>query len=303
MSRVVLAGIDGANPLGFMAAIGLLRIADMQRSGVRLGFVDDGSYRAFLEGTDGLDPPALVAADAAAAAGPRSWWLEYEKIEKSGSKRVADLKPPPQVFRDFVAKCLAARAHGDGEGIAYAAAFATDLAVDGKGNTKPTAFHFTAANQTFLGAVEEIRKSVTEEWATASLFAGHASRPGSNLRWDPDAERNRALMGENPVDAGTAVDAPLEWLAFRGLPMFPVVPLGSRIVTTCVEGRRQDEMSMRWPLWSEAASARTVASLLRSRPPRSPRERALRGIFATCTSSIRRTSQGFGNFGPAAVMA
>ncbi len=125
MSRVVLAGVDGANPLGFMAAIGLLRVLDAQRPGVRLAFADDGSFRAYLEGTAGLELPAIIARDAAAAG----------------------------------------------------------------------------------------------------------------------------------------------------------------------------------PLWSEAATAPTVRSLLQATIPRSARERELRGIFATCTSAIRRTSQGFGNFAPAVVSA
>jgi hypothetical protein len=71
--------------------------------------------------------------------------------------------------------------------------------------------------------VEEIRGRVTREWVERSLHLVAQTKPGSNLRWDPDAERNRALMGVNPTDDGTVVNAPLEWLAFRSLPAFPCV--------------------------------------------------------------------------------
>ena len=67
MRRIYLAGVDGSNPLGFLAALGLLRIV----SGGRLGFAGDGSFRAFFEGLD-IDQSDLaerVAADAEFAKG------------------------------------------------------------------------------------------------------------------------------------------------------------------------------------------------------------------------------------------
>jgi hypothetical protein len=299
VTRTTLNGLNGSSPLGFLAALGLLRLARAAQPNARLGFLDDGTFRAFLEGVSG-DIALLVADDAAAAAGPQGWRLEYSKAEKRGAKVVADLKAPPDDFKRFVDACVARWLDGDGESVAYAAAFGTTIARDGKGNTKPTAFHFTAANQQFLGTVEEIRDSVTSEWASRSLFHGHADASGSNLRWDPAAERNYALMANNPTSEGTSVDAPLEWLAFRALPLFPTFPEGSRITTTCVLGRG-DEMRMTWPVWSTAISLDSVQTILQMPWPSSQRERVGRGMFAICTSRIRRTAQGFGNFAPATV--
>jgi len=217
----------------------------------------------------------------------------------------------------------------------YAAAYGTEVARDGKGNTKPTAFHFTAANQQFLGAVEESRGKISREWVEESFDdRDDKTKPGMNLRWDPDAERCRALMGANPNDDGTTVNAPLEWLAFRGLPAFPSVPVGDRIVTCGVTGRRQDELRFHWPLWSCGACYSAVRSLLpltagwiesedqtrrmiEAHGENGRRQRSLdrlrrrleiavearrrQSVFAICTSEIRRTAQGFGNFGPAHV--
>jgi hypothetical protein len=109
-------------------------------------------------------------------------------------------------------------------------------------------------------------------------------------------------MADNPAGDGTRVDAPLEWLAFRGLPLLPSFPRGSRIVTTCVAGRG-DDMAFTWPLWSIPASLLTTRSALQVDWTGSAKERAARGIFAICSSAIRRTSQGFGNFGPSSVMS
>lgn len=298
VSRIDLAGVDGSNPLGFLAALGLLRVVP----DAKLGFAADGSFRAFLDGFDRSALAALVADDASSAAGGVWWRLTYMKAatKKQGSQEVADLKPPPDDFKRFLVTCIESWVTGSDEAVAYAAAYGTDVAIDGKGNTKPTALHFTAAQQTFLGAVEDIRASVTREWLETSLFEGRGQKPGSNLRWDPGAERNWALMANNPSGDGTLVDAPLEWLAFRGLPLLPSFPRGTRIITTGVSGRG-DDMTFTWPLWSVPASLQTVRSVLQLDWNGVARERAARGVFAICSSAIRRTSQGFGNFGPASV--
>lgn len=299
MNRVILKGLNGASPLGFLAAMGLLRLMRDENDAVRLGFLSDGSFHPFVTGFEG-DLAALVCRDAALADGKQAWSVEYEKHEKRGTKVVADLKAPPEVFARFLSNCVAYWLDGESEAAVYAAAFGTSVAVDGKGNTKPTAFHFTAANQQFLGILEEIRVSITSEWTLRSLFEGKTVKPGSNLRFDPAAERNWALMANNPNDDGTSVDAPLEWLAFRGLPLFPTFPRGTRIITTAVNGRG-DDMVMTWPLWAVPASLETVRSVLQMPWTGVSRDRAMRGVFAICTSAIRRTSQGFGNFGSATV--
>jgi len=304
MSRIQLVGVDGSNPLGFLAALGLLRVVPS----AKLGFSEDGSFQAFIDELDkgNSELATVIAADAEAAANASApWRFTYTKAatKKQGPQKVADLKPPPDDFKTFLATCIEAWLAGNDEAAGYAAAYGTDIAVDNNGNTKPTAFHFTAANQTFLGAVEGIRASVTQEWVETSLFKGHGERPGSNLRWDPDAERNWALMANDPSGDGTRVNAPLEWLAFRGLPLLPSFPRGSRIITTGVVGRRGD-MTFSWPLWSIPASLLTARSAIQLDWTGSPKKRAACGVFAICSSSIRRTSTGgFGNFGPSSVMS
>ncbi len=336
MRRTVLNGLNGSNPVGFIASVGLLRLLEGQGTHARLGFTEDGGFHAWIEcGLALNDVAGIVTNDAVSAAGPQPWRLEYQKQEKRGAKVVADLKAPPGRFREFLTSAIDEWLAGRPERSDYAAAYGTDVAVDGNGNTKPTAFHFTAANQQFLGAVEELRRRISTDWVRDSLDDREGkTKPGPNLRWDPDAERIRALMGVNPNDDGTSVNAPLEWLAFRGLPAFPCVPVGRRIVTCGVTGRRQEEFRFHWPLWSCGASYGTLRSLLplaagwvedeeqvrraidahgregsgRRSPGRVRQdleatlaERRRRGVFALCTSEIRRSAQGFGNFGPAYV--
>lgn len=299
MTRTVLTGVSAANPLGFLASLGLLRLLRRRTAAARMGFASDGTYHPFVEGID-EDLAMIVAAHAMESTGQRPWRLEYEKEEKRGTKTVADLKAPPSRFAEFLVTAVERWRDGDVDAAAFGAAFGTTVAKDGKGNTKPTALHFTAANQQFLDTIEKARGMITVEWTRASLFEGSTRRPGSNLRWDPAAERNWALMASNPNEEGTSVDAPLEWLAFQGLPVLPTFPRGERIITTAVSGRG-DDMAMTWPLWSVPASLETVRSAMQVSWTGASVERIHRGIFAVCSSAIRRTGQGFGSFGPATV--
>lgn len=300
-ARIRLVGLDGSSPLGFLATLGLLHIVP----GIRLGFAEDGSFQAFVQGFEG-DETALTAHilnDAESAADPgRGWRLRYMKppTKKTGPIEVADLKPPPEAFKEFLTNAIDEWCSGNEEAALYAAAYGTDVAVDGKGNTKPTAFHFTAAKQTFLGAVEGIRSSLNHEWIATSLFEGRGERPGSNLRWALGADRNWALMANNPEGTKTTVNAPIEWLAFRGLPLLPSFPQGTRITTSAVFGRGEN-MAFTWPLWSVPASTETVRSLIQVDWGQRKKERTERGIFAVCTSSIHRFGQGFGNFSPSSI--
>lgn len=301
MSNIQLGGVDGSNPLGFLATLGVLQIVP----DAKLRFAEDGTFQAIIDGLDGGEGSLArcIAGDAKKAESDQApWRFTYMKAatKKQGPQKVADLKPPPGEFKTFLSSCVEAWLTGSEEPVGYAAAYGTDVAVDGKGNTKPTAFHFTAAQQTFLGAVESIRASITHDWVNMSLFEGHGEKPGSNLRWDPGAERSWALMANDPGRDGTSVNAPLEWLAFRGLPLLPSFPRGTRITTTGVAGRGVD-MAFTWPLWRIAASRQTVRSVLQVNWAEREKERRARGIFAICSSAIRRTSQGFGNFGPSSV--
>lgn len=332
MTRTVFKGINGSNPLGFMASVGLLRLLHAHDDLSRLGFTEDGAFHAWIECDPARsDIPGIVAKDAEDAAGPQPWRLEYQ--EKGGL--VADLKAPPEQFSEYLNSSIEKWLAGQPEQSEYAAAYGTDVARDGNGKTKPTAFHFTSGQQHFLETVQETRGRITREWAEESLHDCDGKlKPGKNLLWDPEADRNRALMGIEPSAHKPPVNAPLEWLAFRGLPAFPSVPAGDRIVTCGVTGRRQNELRFHWPLWSIGASYATVRSLLpltatwigreektrrtiemhgnsgrRSRSldrlqrdlERAIEERNRRSVFAICTSEIRRKGQGYGSFGPAQI--
>ncbi|MGH8237856.1 MAG: hypothetical protein ACREXP_12640, partial [Steroidobacteraceae bacterium] len=65
MTRIVVNGLNGSNPLGFMASVGLLRLLEDRCGSARLGFTEDGAFRAWIVCDSSLDIVDIVAADAA----------------------------------------------------------------------------------------------------------------------------------------------------------------------------------------------------------------------------------------------
>jgi hypothetical protein len=296
MTEIVLTGLDGSNPLAFFAALGVLRVLDETAWGEpRLRWEDRGRWRPVL--TADVDREGLVERvlrDRDTWAADPALGLEYD-----GTR---DLKPPPAVFRALL-EAEAARAHPHGRRtVDMLAAFATDVATDNNGNTKPTALHFTAGQQKFLEMVTQLREGVQRADVEEALFGPwRYTRPLPVLGWDGTASRDYALRASDPAKEKKLGVPGADWLALRALPFFPCVPDGDAVRTTgCAGGWKTGRFT--WPLWTVALSADVVASLLSD--PRLPQQelatRAARGVGAVLSCNIKRSDQGgYGSFTPA----
>ncbi len=301
MAELVLAGLDGSNPLAFLAALGALDAVAEQRSGEhepRLQWVRRGYWRPVLHTEIGREELIkTVMADL------KAWKKEAALSLEYGGQR--DLKPPPKFFREF-AEGIAAKASRDRRQSAdMLAAFATDCARDNKGNTKPTALHFTAGQQEFLAAVHGLMEGLTADDVEEALFGPwRYERELPNLRWDATQTRDYALRAGNPSrEKATGVPG-ADWLAFRGLRFMRVAPSGGQIQTTGCFGEWKTG-GMRWPMWIVPLERWTVQTTLGipDLNELSAADRAARGIGAVFESRIRRSeSGGYGNFSPASVI-
>lgn len=310
MSELVLGGLEAHNPLGFMAALGLLRVVEARalasgHAPPRLRFLDQGTLVASLSTGHGLEEIIeLVLSDAAAQADNRALQLAYDEARllppgTQGATR--DLKPPPTVARELLD--LAATA--DPRTAALAAAWFSELVQDNNGNTKPTALHFTAGQQAFLEMVEDLRRGLTAADVRETLvgpWLNTSSLP--SLSWDASVARLYALRAGNPSKERRGSVPGANWLAVVGLEFFPVVAHGHRLVTTCVRGGWKDS-SFTWPVWTVPADAATIASLLRlDASAWTQEQRTAYGIEIVFSSRILRSDQGgYGSFAPAAVIS
>jgi hypothetical protein len=303
------AGLDAQNPLGFLAALGLLRILDdhARRHAQplpRLAFVDEGQQVAQMTShldVDGIK--GLILEDAVEQGQSRALRLAYDDqgfVDPDAPKAVRDLKPPPAVARRFLLSLQdAPRRDAD-----LGAAFFSELVQDNNGNTKPTAMHFTAGQQTFLAMVEDLRAGLSSEGLNEALMGPWLNTSAlPSLSWDSSASRNYALRASNPSKEKRGSVAGANWLAVHGLAFFPVMVERQRLKTTAVEGGWKDSV-FTWPLWSAPATAATVTALLRCNARRwSARARAASGITLVLQAGILRSDQGgYGSFTPSSVV-
>lgn len=298
---VVLTGLDGSNPLAFFAALGALLVAEERLGAARLSWEDQGRWRPVLHGVDSAD--ALIEA---ALLDLRSWDEEPAlRFAYNGAGVVApgapdaaqDLKPPPKAARALFASLVGSR-----RSAAMAAAWFTEIAVDNKGNIKPTALHFTAGQQAWLSMVVALQQGVGEAELREALvgpWRGESRLP--SLSWDATVARVYALRASDPSAEKRGSVPGADWLAARGLALLPVAPMAARAQTACVRGGWKDG-EFTWPLWLSPAGSAELRGLLTTAKldALSSAERAARGIGAIFSAAITRSDQGgYGGFNPA----
>ena len=306
---LLLAGLNAQNPLGFFAALGLLRVLDSQprnseQERPRLSFDDDGQTPRLGTSLSFDEVIAIAIADAQSQSTNPVLALAYtdagDRVLPDDERARRDLKPPPALAREFLMTCVAEeRRVAD-----LAAGLFSELVQDNNGSTKPTALHFTAGQQEFLGMVEELRAGLSENMLREALvgpWLNESSLP--SLSWDSSATRYYALRARNPSSEKRGSVAAANWLGFLSLAFFPVFVRRGRLATTCVKGGWKDSV-LTWPVWSAKLTAPLVASLLRIDIGRmTAKERLAAGVISVYSARILRSDQGgYGSFSPADIV-
>lgn len=307
MSALLLTGMDAQNPLAFLASLGLLRVIDDaahsdKRERPRLSFVDDGGPIPKLWTTLSVDDVVQrVLDDAAAQADNPALQLAYDKngelVSADSPGAIRDLKPPPNLAR----RALERFASAPPRTVRLAAGLFSELVQDNNGNTKPTAFHFTAGQQAFLTMVDELRRGITAADVREAMFGPWLnSSKLPSLSWDSSVARLYALRAGDPSKEKRGSIPAANWLGVVALELFPVVARYGRLETARVEGGWKDSC-FTWPVWEVPLAIPTIAALLRTDTSRwSPKQREAAGVTATFRSKITRSDQGgYGAFNPA----
>ena len=253
----LLSGLDGANPLAFLAALGVLRMLRGAPCRGRLGWqVVEGTWRPVVTvDVDGGDRE-LCARLAEMAR------LEPPAIRQLGK----NLTVAPDVFQAYVGSVeQMLHIDGDGRGAEFAAAFGSEVCVDTKMNCiENTSFSFIrgSGHQDFISAAIRLSESVTEEHLHEALFGPWEYKDESlSFRWNPGDAAEYALSAGNPSKEGVWTVWGANRLAFEALPLLPVQPTRRGLQTTGFrEDRNRKEFS--WPLWYAPLGVDTIRSLL-----------------------------------------
>lgn len=303
MSEWLLIGLNGGNPLAYLAALGTLRLstAAFPERNARMRWVcAKGGWRPEIALDGDLDVDDWLSEMYTVASDPSG---------HAAFKIAADLRIGISEFRHFA---MEAGRFARQEGRCYAdflAAFGSD-GVAMVGNSKKTevmastAFRNVSGNQHFVKIMMDLAENTTKEHIRAALLENWTySDPGPSMRWDPNDDRRHALRWEEPSGDPIKTVRGANRLAIEGLPLLPTAPVGGRLETTLeTTGFRQGrgrEVAWTWPIWTDPAGLdvlRSVLSLLELQADR-PDRRRLAAIGITEIYRCLRITQGqYGNF-------
>jgi hypothetical protein len=309
---LTLTGLDGTNPLGFFAALGVLEALHRAGREPALSWTDGVVPRPVIAGA-GDDLVAVLDAD-------RKVWQDSIVLHGPRTHPLTDAKPSREVMRAWTGEVVESLERAPDEADLFAALVA-EGAVDGNENTKPTHLHFTAGQQQFLRMWRELAQHVDADRLGEALFGPwREDSTLPSLSWNAGAERLYAVRAINPAKEKRLGVPGADWLALLGLTMFPTCTVRTRDgfgLRTSGCDPAWKSSALRWPLWTAPVGRDTARSLVGSRDlvtrpgDRSPAARtALRAtlrawsVFRVLQAPIRRTDQGgYGSFGSATVIA
>lgn len=300
MNQTCLTGLEGTNPLGFLAALGVQVAFASEGEQPRLWWSDDIISHAVVDEEFDLERIADQCIKVFAL------WRDSPAIapkrpDGSDMPKGDELKLKPDDIRTYlqlIDQCDLA------EGLITA--LVAEGSLDNQGVAKPSDLYFTAGQQKFLATARQILDGVSQ----CDLLSGlegpwNYKSVLPSLGWDIFDDRIYALRASNPSPEKKFTNPGPEALAILGLSLHPVYGSRDRTLTQGCFGLWKAG-SYSWPLWRKPASSNTVKSLLAQGydPADSDRNRWFRswGIFRILRSPIRRSGQGgYGTFGPSEV--
>lgn len=241
---VLLSGLDGANPLGYLAALGVLRVltASYPHHALRMRWVSaQGGWRPELLSERPLSKDEIVKRLHAQGIPLESMFSakllseapEFGPVNKKGERNWTDkLMFPIEVYRDYLKDAVRRSSAADPLRAEWAAAWAGETSPQENNKTlvcRRTRFDFTAGQQCFIGMLRELRESVAPDDISATLFGPwRYSASATSLRWDPlDEKRQYALQAFDPTNSSanpSLSDPGANFLAVGGLAFYPFMP-------------------------------------------------------------------------------
>jgi hypothetical protein len=304
MNDLKLPALEGTNPLGFLAALGVLDALSATNPGTALRWTDELVPHAIVTGISSLDLLVdLLDRD-------RQEWRDSALLAFPHDSPLSDAKPDGKLLREWFEAMAACHGRIDAD---LLCALVAEGALDGNGKAKPTHLHFTAGQQQFLSMIRELADGI----GPGQLQEGICGRwkydsPLPSLSWDARGERIYAVRATKPSRDKRLGVPGADWLAFRGLIFYPVTrTINGTLRTTACDPDWKHSV-FRWPLWTAPCTRNVAWSLVadqtlisQARQDRlRPADLAVRGILAVLQAPIRRNDQGgYGSFGGPEIIA
>lgn len=251
-NELLLPGLDGSNPLAFLAALGTWRITDKCYPGTRMRWTSHGGHWSPMLSFPGQKPEDYVE-------------RLHEELRKTERLSVfelnKDLKINAEVFRKTA---HAAQEINDVITLSFLSSFGSDAILDRYGNIIGTFFDLmNAGKQYFLQTsrkliiettASDIRNTLFEQWSYSNDRGG--------MRWDPEEDRRWGYRWNDPQSETTASQWGANRLGIEALPLLQSYPSKTRIQTTGFRSLGKKSTYCHWPIWRETIPLSIIQSVL-----------------------------------------
>ena len=255
---LVFAGLDGRNPLGFLAAVGAVRTATLAEP--------DSNWRMKWLERQGTWVPELSAARA--CSGQELVALLMPALQPESTPEFdfdKNLAVSPERFGEAAGNAQRRASLRDRRYADFMASFGCEALTTRDGKIQDTALRTMsgAGHQHFLGTMRQLVHDTDDRELYESLFASWTYKNKKlGLRWDPQEDRRYALRWDNPSGGdGVPTMRGANRLAVEALPLLPAVPVGRRLETTGFT-RHNKAVHLAWPIWESALPVEVIRSLL-----------------------------------------
>lgn len=252
---LLLPGLDGTNPLGFLAALGMLRVLDQsdQYGPVKLQWqsyrgtwvakvsmvaapeIDSKQFLRLLFGLLHTDTSEHAARG----------WVTFSDGDTVAIRNVLLYKP------DSWSTCIGIEPLPQTD----------DSKRMSKLQIARKDYHVKAVNNLLEGIEQtQLERALMTPWDYADPLEG------LTLHLDPSEDRRHAHQWNQPAgdpdrkSQGNMIAA--NRLAIEAFPFFPMVHTGTMAQTLGFQGHYMNDTFWTWPLWNHMADARVVGSLL-----------------------------------------
>jgi len=256
-----LNGLDGANPLGFLAALGTLALCDRLSLHPRMAWEPyANSFRPRLC----VDDPADLA--------DRITMVLKRDLDRDPPAWCAGtiIRRPATEYRRFAQDAAHRASRSVRHEADFATAFASDAAVEKKtGDVIPTRYSFAngQGGKVLLRDYRDLVRSLKPNHIDEAIC-----QPWSNadacktFRWEPRDLRLYALRADDPGASTVYSTCGANALAFWGLTLLPSFPAaGGDLMSTgfsrLSDGQRTADY-FSWPIWLAAIGRDTTAAML-----------------------------------------
>jgi hypothetical protein len=239
-----LTGLTASSPIGFMAALGMLRVLAADR-----GYDISLGWRNGHAAIEGIDPQNAIS-ELFANMDDRAEATEFNWADSPRNVH-------PEKYRLACQKMA-----GDERALGFMAGWASD-AVIRNGAVAVTRMDMTSGQQRLLRDLRKLAKRIDLNHFESALLGGpYEDQPSFGL--DPVAVRSHAHEHQAPTKSLAPGKPDLIWLAIESIPLHPVIPINANRAQT-TGWRLGKDASYVWFIWNGFLTLEEVW-LLRSLP-------------------------------------